>query len=164
MDGKNEEVTAALKEFSKDVPGNHKYYASGKLIDVAKIDFETSDAMWSFLKANKGHKFSFKGKQLWHRVHQTESERMIGKRTSKAVNLLRLHVKNQFSVDEDRASELIDGDRDRGLVFYQPSTGPVVRLYDRKKDAMELHVHENASSSGLDFDFKAHLTDINEIS
>ena len=55
--------------------------------------------------------------------------------------------------------KVIDGDRDKGIVFYHLSTGGVVRTYDRKKGDILLVVSDSASSSGLDFDFSSKLLD-----
>ena len=160
-DSSKESVETTMAGIIAEVEPRPKIYVKGKLIDVARIEFDCPDTMWAFLKKHKGKKFSHNGKDLWHRVHQTVDEQNIGKRTSKAVSMVREHVKNGMSIDDEKAKQIIDGDWDLGLVFYRPDSGPVVRLYDRAKDETTLRVHKDAASSAINFDFKAKLSDIN---
>ena len=86
---------------------------------------------------------------------------MLGKRTSKAVRLLRSHMEAAHSMSDESAKISIDGDWDRGLVFYQPSSGPVVELYDCPRHDTKLQVHKDANSARIGFDFADKLDEIN---
>ena len=59
---------------TKDVEGAAKWRPFGKLAESGKIDFDTSENMWAFLKKYKGKKFTFKSKELFHKVDQTKAE------------------------------------------------------------------------------------------
>ena len=67
-----------------------------------------------------------------------------------------------MGVPETDVKKHVEGDWDNGVVFYRPQgAGRAIRLYDKSRGAEELHVSEEASSSGLDFDFQGNLEAIN---
>ena len=119
--------------------------------------------MWEFIKDNKDNTFEYQEKKLWYSIDQTKEERAVSKRVSKAVNMLREHMISKHSFDQEQARRAIDGDWAKGLVYYKAAEGTcnITRLFDRRPESLLLHVTESATSSGLDFDFKAKLADIN---
>ena len=157
------EVEAKLTEITAGVEGVSKIRVFGKLSESGKIDFVTSDDMWNFLKANKGIKFQFDGKDLFHKIDQTKEEVDLAKRTSKAVTLLKRFLTESMTKSEGEAKQLIQGDWDRGVVFYKPAQADArpVRLYDRVLGTSKLRVAEEAAGSGFGFDFQCNLTTIN---
>ena len=76
--------------------------------------------------------------------------------------MLQDHLTNKQSFSADLAKQVIDGDRDRGIVFYRPQGGDITRLFECKRFETTLKVHDKAKDSGLDFDFQGNLKAINE--
>ena len=148
--------------------GVQKARGFGKLAQMGSIDFGTSEDMWAFIESNKGKKFEFVlGENvfpLWFSIDKTKDEQTVSKRTSKAIALLREHMKQSHSIPDEQLKRVIDGDWDQGLVFYRPAGGgPITRLLDRKRDVLTLHVGDTATSAGLNFDFGSSLTQINSV-
>ena len=155
------DVEQFLKEVVvKDFEGA-KVAVYGRLPNVGKLHFPSSDDMWDFLTANKGQKFEFKGNRLWHNINKTNDEQDLSKRTSKALRSLRQHLCEKVGKSEEIARSMVQGDSDRGLVYYRPEGGDVpIKLFDRKGKSFDLKVHEDANTSALDFDFHGKVAEI----
>ena len=54
-----------------------------------RIKFETSEFMWQFLKAFKGHRFTFNGKILFHSIDRTPAEMDLSRKVSRSLKRLR---------------------------------------------------------------------------
>ena len=64
---------------------------------------------------------------------------------------------------KEKAKECIDGDWDRGYVFYKPEGGKITRLLETKAGSLEYQVCKSANASGLGFDFSGSLAQINAV-
>ncbi len=61
-----------------------------------------------------------------------------------------------MSIPDEEGKRAIDG-LDKGVVFYSPPCGPIVRLYERAKRESNLEAAASARSSGFNFDFAGNL-------
>ena len=70
-----------------------------------------------------------------------------------------------FAPGEEDEWLMIEGEGDRGLVFFRPPDGGFpVKLYDRRAGSDELRVHADTNISTIEFDFNGKLSEINNLS
>ncbi len=148
-------------------------FAPGPFASVGKIKFASSEAMWRFLRAHKGYRYSLAvdavDRPLWHGIDKTDEERQTSKRTSRAVQALKgdLVTKGIFTSDaaQDTINKHITADYDTGLVRYKllenGQVKSIHRIYELNKRTGLFEVGSWATTSGLDFGFAEHIATIN---
>ena len=118
-----------------------------------RIKFETSDDMWKFLKAFKGHRFTFNGKILFHSIDKTSAEMDLSRKVSRSLKRLRVCLIERGLMQEETQREdfnrLVVADWDSRIVRYKRSDGSIHRLFELDRGSGMLKVGDGAVSSGL---------------
>eukprot|EP00959_Pyramimonas_sp_CCMP1952_P159606 3338420-Pyramimonas_sp.AAC.2 len=140
-------------------------YTPGPFASIGKIKFRSSQNMWTFLKAFKGHKFSYNGRPLFHQIDSTEDERQMSKRTSAARNIVIKHLKEIQRLSENPTREdlqqTLPCDWDAGIVRYRAQDGMISRLFEANRATGLFEVSPQAQASALQIRWAEHLQDIN---
>ena len=130
-----------------------------------RVKFETSDDMWKFLKAFKGHRFNFNGKILFHSIDKTSAEMDLSRKVSRSLKRLRVCLIEKGLMQEENQREdfnrLVVADWDSGIVRYKRSDGSIHRLFELDRGSGMLKVGDGAVSSGLNLRLAEMLPEIN---
>ena len=130
-----------------------------------RIKFETSDDMWKFLKAFKGHRFNLNGKILFHSIDKTTAEMDLSRKVSRSLKRLRVCLIEKGLMQEENQREdfnrLVVADWDAGIVRYKRIDGTIHRLFELDRGSGMLKVGDGAGSSGLNLRLAEMLPEIN---
>ena len=92
----------------------------GKYGGTGRVFFEDKDAMWTFIKANKGTKFDFDGTIgcLWWAIEKTSEERDISKKVGFLMRSLVAFLIDKKEFLRPAALKSFDGEYTRGYIVY----------------------------------------------
>ena len=130
-----------------------------------RIKFESSDFMWQFLKAFKGHRFTFNGKILLHSIEKTSAEMDLSRYVSWSLKRLRVCLIEGGLVREETQrhdfNRLVVADWDSGIVRFKRDDGSIHLLFELDRGSGLLKVGDGAVSSGLNLRLAEMLPEIN---
>ena len=129
------------------------------------IKFDSSDFIWQFLQAFKGHRFTFNGKILFHSIDKTSAEMDLSRKFSRSLKRLRVCLIEGGLVREETQREDFNrhvvADWDSGIVRFRRGDGSIRRLFELDRGSGTLKVGDGAVSSGLNLRLAEMLPEIN---
>ncbi len=140
-------------------------YTPGDYCSLGKAQFNNREAMWRFLKAHEGRKFEHGGIKLFHGIDKTVAERLLSKRTSRALTTMREHLVETGTMRADlgkpEQDRIIKADWDNGIIRYIDTHGQVFRIFEASRTDGFYGVGVGASQSGLGLRYAEKIAFIN---
>ena len=150
-------VEADLKKLIQGVPGVEDFYALGRYTSIAKVTFESSSAMWEFVKSKKDNKMVIKegpntGTEIWASVEKSDEERSLGMRTKRAAAAILDALKKR---DPSTTDVKVIMDMNMGKVWVKGEDANKLRILERNMTCYDLKQAEDFEAAALPITYEA---------
>ena len=152
MDSPRDELIAALRVLMDDRKEDvMEIMIPGKFAGIGKVEFKSSEAMWTFPKANRGIKMQHASKELWHTIDRTMEERALVRKVMYVVKEFRLAARTQLGMEETDPAlrTVVDGDSSRSIVCVRMPGQRPVRICQKTPGGDTLVIVVNWQNCGL---------------
>ena len=136
-----------------------------KLASLVKVEFTTPTKMWDWLKSMKDRKVKFNDEiTLWHSVDKPEEERVLGKKISLGLGMIRPHVKDMLSKSDEQVKKVVDADWVKAFMYVKMPGFSVKKLIEKPKGAEQFQVATGHEEAGIgEFDLATVVKQMNEL-
>eukprot|EP00929_Paragymnodinium_shiwhaense_P082019 TRINITY_DN43062_c0_g1_i2.p1 TRINITY_DN43062_c0_g1~~TRINITY_DN43062_c0_g1_i2.p1 ORF type:complete len:297 (-),score=68.09 TRINITY_DN43062_c0_g1_i2:323-1213(-) len=164
MDSAKQYIEGEARRMSADAKNLQDLYCPGRRGTFCKVEFTSSEAMWSHVKKTKGVKFKSRDDaSLWWTVEKSAEERFVSKKVSTALKLLVQQFTNSGKSEEE-AKKLLEADYTRGIVGIITEGDTSKRVFQKPKGEDIFKVSVGATSiPGLKLNFAEALAEISGI-
>lgn len=146
FDTEKEEIEKKLKEMTSDREENvQEFFCPSK----------------RFLQDHKGNRFRFDDRTLWHSTDLIRDERVLGKKSSRAIQFVRENLVSAGKCDDNQAKRYVDGVYHEGKVTYRKEgKGKAHLIYTKKEDVLDLTLGPDAVAVDVGFDLATYLPQV----